>query len=249
MIEVVDIHKSFGAVRAVRGVTFSAPDGAVTGLVGPNGAGKTTLLRLICTVLSPDHGRALVDGLDPADDPPAVQRRIGVLPHAHGLYDRLTPAEHIRYYGRLHGLSGRALAERVDELLDLLGMGAAARRRVAGFSQGETVKVALARALVHDPHNVILDEPTSGLDVMSTRKVRDLVRSLRDRGRCVLFSSHIMQEVAELCDRIVIIADGTITAAGTPDELRRQHGCDDLEEVFVRAVGDGAARDHGEVSS
>ena len=236
MIEVSGLKKHFGAVEAVRGVDFSAPDGHITGLLGPNGAGKSTTFRIISTVLAPSAGRVSVDGVDALADPEAARMRLGVLPHQSGLYPRLSARENIRYYGELNGLGGSALARRTDELVELLEIGEFADRRAKGFSQGQRIKVALARALVHDPRNLVLDEPTNGLDVMATRALRALIRKLKDAGHCVLFSSHVMQEVAALCDSIVIIAEGRIVARGTVDEIRRQTGETDLEEAFVKAV-------------
>jgi sodium transport system ATP-binding protein len=237
MIEVRNLHKRFGAVTAVEDVSFSAADGVVTGLLGPNGAGKTTTLRMLYTLIRPDRGSALVDGIDVATRPMDVRRAIGVLPDSRGLYPRLTAREHARYAGELHGLSGAALEKRVDELVELLDMKDIANRRTEGFSQGERMKVALARALVHGPRNVMLDEPTNGLDVMSTRAVRTLIRQLKAQGHCVLFSSHVMQEVAALCDRIVVVARGRVVAEGTPDELRTRTGKESLEEAFVAVIG------------
>ena len=237
MIQVQDVYKSFGEVEALRGVSFEAPDGRITGLLGPNGAGKTTLLRILYTILDPDRGSARIDGHDVATDKPQTARVIGALPHAHGLYARLTAREHVRYYGRLHGMGGEALERRIEELVGALDMDGIADRRTAGFSQGESVKVAIARALVHAPHNVLLDEPTAGLDVMSTRKMRAMIRQQRDDGRCILFSSHLMHEVSELCDHIVVIARGVIVASGSPTELRESTGCEDLEDAFVAAIG------------
>ena len=237
MIEVTNLHKRFGAVTAVEDVSFRAEDGVVTGLLGPNGAGKTTTLRMLYTLVRPDRGSAKVDGLEVAERPLEVRRNIGVLPDARGLYPRLTAREHIRYAGELHGLSGAALDKRIDELVELLDMKEIADRRTEGFSQGERMKVALARALVHGPRNVLLDEPTNGLDVMSTRAVRTLIRRLREQGHCVVFSSHVMQEVGALCDRIVVVARGRVVAEGTPDELRARTGKDSLEEAFVTVIG------------
>ena len=237
MIEVRNLHKRFGAVTAVEDVSFSAADGVVTGLLGPNGAGKTTTLRMLYTLIRPDRGSALVDGIDVATRPMDVRRAIGVLPDSRGLYPRLTAREHARYAGELHGLSGAALEKRVDELVELLDMKDIANRRTEGFSQGERMKVALARALVHGPRNVLLDKLTNGLDVMSTRAVRSLIRQLKAQGHCVLFSSHVMQEVAALCDRIVVVARGRVVAEGTPDELRTRTGKESLEEAFVAVIG------------
>lgn len=237
MIEVTNLAKTFGNVTALRDITFSAPDGAITGLLGPNGAGKTTTLRVLYALMRPDGGSARVDGLDVAASAREAQRRLGVLPDSRGLYGRLTSRENIRYFGRMQGMGGPALEARIDELAALLDMADIADRRVDGFSQGQRVKVAIARALVHGPRNVVLDEPTNGLDVLATRAMRAIVRRLRDEGRCVLFSSHIMQEVAALCDRVVVVAHGAVAAQGTPDELRRQTGHDSLEDAFVAAIG------------
>jgi sodium transport system ATP-binding protein len=237
MIEVTNLHKRFGAVTAVEDVSFRAEDGVVTGLLGPNGAGKTTTLRMLYTLIRPDRGSAKIDGLEVAERPLEVRRSIGVLPDARGLYPRLTAREHVRYAGELHGLSGATLDKRIDELVELLEMKDIANRRTEGFSQGERMKVALARALVHGPRNVLLDEPTNGLDVMSTRAVRTLIRRLREQGHCVVFSSHVMQEVGALCDRIVVVARGRVVADGTPDELRARTGKDSLEEAFVTVIG------------
>jgi len=240
MIEVDALQKSFGkagAIQAVRAVTFNAPDGAITGLLGPNGAGKTTLLRMIATLVLPDAGRARVGGLDVVADRYAVRGRIGVLSDARGLYQRLTARENVRYFGRLHGLAGGALDARIDALFATLGLTALAERRTAGFSQGEKMKVAIARALVHDPDTILLDEPTNGLDIMSVRTLRDELRTLRGQGKCLLFSSHVMQEVAALCDRIVVLAHGRVVAAGTAGELVERAGTAGLEDAFVRLIG------------
>src|SRR6185312_14783917 len=206
MIEVKNLHKAFGEVKAVDGVSFTARDGEITGLLGPNGAGKTTTLRMLYTLMRPDSGQVLVDGMDAARDPVAVRRVLGVLPDARGLYKRLTARENIEYFARLHGIAGATLHARRDALSEALEMRDILDRRTEGFSQGQRVKTAIARALVHDPKNIILDEPTNGLDVMSTRGLRRFMQQLKGEGRCVLFSSHIMQEVAALCDRIVVIA-------------------------------------------
>ncbi|MDY6876618.1 MAG: ATP-binding cassette domain-containing protein [Chloroflexota bacterium] len=237
MIKVENLHKSFDEVIALQGVTFTAPDGQITGLLGPNGAGKTTTLRIIYTVLRPNRGRATVDGYDTGCAARDVQQRIGALPDSHGLYPRLTTRENIRYYGRLQGMKGIALEESTNELIKMLNMQEIADRRTEGFSHGERIKVAIARALVHGPQNVLLDEPTTGLDVMSTRNMRTLIRQLRDEGKTVLFSSHVMQEVSALCDHIVVIAQGKIVASGTPDELRQTTNQANLEDAFVAAIG------------
>jgi len=236
-LEFCGLRKRFGSVEAVRGVSFVARDGAVTGLLGPNGAGKTTCLRMLTGLLTPDGGTVRVDGLDVAVDSDGARRRMGVLPDARGLYPRLSARENIAYYGRLRGLAGARLRRAVDGWIERLGLGEVADRRVQGFSQGERAKVALARALVHDPPNVVLDEPTNGLDVMSTRAVREVVRMLRAQGRCVLFSSHIMQEVSALCDVIVVVAGGRVVAEGDAASILRAARRDDLEEAFVALVG------------
>ncbi len=237
MIEVRDLHKAFGEVKAVDGVSFSARDGQITGLLGPNGAGKTTTLRMLYTLMQPDSGQVLVDGIDAAVDPVAVRRRLGVLPDAHGLYKRLTARENIDYFARLHGMPEAEIASAREALIEALGMADFAARRTEGFSQGQRVKTAIARALVHGPDHVLLDEPTNGLDVMATRAMRAFMRKLRDEGKCVLFSSHIMQEVGALCDRIVVIARGRVAADATPDELREQTGEANLEDAFVKIIG------------
>jgi len=237
MIAIHDVHKSFRAVDALKGVSFTAADGEITGLIGPNGAGKTTTLRILYTVLTPDRGTAEVDGFDTVAATRDVQRRIGVLSDSRGLYARLTAREHIRYFGRLHGLKGAALEREIDRVLEQLDMAEIADRRTKGFSRGQVMKVALARALVHNPHNVLLDEPTNGLDVASSLGMRDLMRRMRDEGRCILFASHLMQEVAALCDRIVVIGEGRVLADGTLDALRAQTGKHDIEEAFMSATG------------
>lgn len=237
MIQVQGLSKSFGKVKAVHNASFSAADGRITGLLGPNGAGKSTTLRMLYTLLKPDDGSAQVDGFDVRQSPIEVQRRIGVLADARGLYPRLTSRENIRYYGRLHGLEGGTLEKRIEVLLTLLDMQSIADRKTEGFSTGEKLKVAIARALIHNPKNIMLDEPTNGLDVMSTRAMRQFILRFRDEGKCVLFTSHIMQDVAALCDQIVVIANGEITANGTPDDLRRQTGRENLEDAFVAVIG------------
>jgi sodium transport system ATP-binding protein len=241
MIEVRNLHKTFGSgakkVVAVDGVSFSARDGEITGLLGPNGAGKTTTLRCLYTLMQPDAGEVLVDGIDAATDPLAVRRNLGVLPDARGLYKRLTARENIAYFGQLHGLDPITIRTRSDAAIRALEMEDIAERRTEGFSQGQRVKTAIARALVHDPKNVILDEPTNGLDVMATRAMRSFLKQLKSEGRCVLFSSHIMQEVAALCDRIVVIARGRVVADESPDALRSQTGEANLEDAFVKLIG------------
>jgi sodium transport system ATP-binding protein len=236
VIIVNDIHKSFGKIRAVRGVSFNAPDGKITGLLGPNGAGKSTTLRVLYTVLKPDQGSASIDGADVVAESLRARQCIGALPHGAGLYPHLTARENVAYYAKLCGLDKESIEERVDGIVELLEIGDFADRRTKGFSQGQRTKVSLARALVHNPQNVILDEPSNGLDVMATRSLRKLILKLRDDGRCVLFSSHVMQEVAALCDDIVIIADGQVAIDDSADGIRKQTNCEDLEDAFVAAI-------------
>ena len=224
-------------VVAVDDVSFEARDGEITGLLGPNGAGKTTTLRMLYTLMQPETGRVLVDGRDVAADAVAARRALGVLPDARGVYKRLTARENIAYFGELHGMAQGEIAERTRALAEALQMEDFLDRQTEGFSQGQRTKTAIARALVHDPRNVILDEPTNGLDVMTTRGLRAFLKQLRAEGRCVIFSSHIMQEVAALCDRIVVIAHGRVVAQGTADELREHAGADNLEDAFVKLIG------------
>jgi sodium transport system ATP-binding protein len=237
MIEAAGLRKSFRGAVALAGVSFLAHDGEVTGLLGPNGAGKSTTLRILSGLLRPDGGRALIDGLDVAGARLEAQARLGVLPDARGLYPRLTAREHVRYFGRLHGLGGAALEARIGRLTQRLAMADIADRPARGFSKGQTLKVALARALVHAPQNLLLDEPTNGLDVAGSRAVRDLVRELKAEGRCVILCSHVMAEVEALCDRLVVLSQGRVAAEGAPAELRRRTGAAALEDAFLAAVG------------
>ena len=236
MISVKDLHKSFGGLKAVDGVSFDAQDGRITGLLGPNGAGKSTTLRILYTVLKPDSGSATIDSVDVVADSLKARSRIGTLPHAAGLYPHLTARENIAYYASLCGMQSDRADQRVQQVISQLDIDDFADRRTKGFSQGQRTKVALARALVHEPRNVILDEPSNGLDVMATRALRDLIRQLKAAGKCILFSSHVMQEVAHLCDDVVIIAEGRVVIHDTPEGIRNQMGCDDLEDAFVKAI-------------
>ena len=237
MIEAAGLAKRFGAVAAVSGVSLLAQDGRITGLLGPNGAGKSTTLRILYTVLRPDSGDAQVDGISVVAQPLAARQRMGVLPHGAGLYPNLTARENILYFGALHGLARAARRNRTAELIRLLEMEEFADRPARGFSQGQRIKTALARALIHGPRNILLDEPTNGLDVMAVRSLRALLQHLRASGHCILFSSHVMQEVAALCDEVVIIAHGRVIAQGAPQELRSRAGTESLEEAFVRLIG------------
>jgi sodium transport system ATP-binding protein len=236
MIEVRSLCKSFGEINAVRNVTFTAENGKVTGLLGPNGAGKSTTLRILYGLLTQDSGDALIDGVEIKSDRLLAQRKIGVLPDSHGLYIRLTAREHIHYFGRLHNIDRNLLETRTNELIRLLNMESIADRRVEGFSQGERMKVCLARSLIHDPPNVLLDEPTNGLDVMTTRTVREIISELKQRNITVLFSSHLMHEVSRLCDHIIIVSEGSIVASGTTDKIRAAAQEDNLEDAFVKLV-------------
>ena len=242
MITAMDLHKSFGDVRAVNGVSFEARDGRITGLLGPNGAGKSTTLRMLYTVLRPDQGTASIDGADVVTHSLEARGKIGTLPHGSGLYPHLTARENIAYYARLYGMDCDLIDEKVQRVIDQLDIADFSDRRTKGFSQGQRTKVALARSLVHEPQNIILDEPSNGLDVMATRSLRQLIRALKDAGKCVLFSSHVMQEVAALCDEIVIISEGLVAINDSPDGIRASTGCDDLEDAFVKAIGGEDAR-------
>ena len=238
MIEAAALCKRFGQIDAVNQVSFAARDGEITGLLGPNGAGKSTCLRMMYGVLTPDSGSARINGIDILGETSAARAHLGVLPHAAGLYNNLTARENIDYFGSLHGMGGERLRQRTAELARALGMESFIDRRVKGFSQGQRIKVALARALVHDPGNLILDEPTNGLDVMAIRSLREMLRALKAEGRCILFSSHVMQEVAALCDRVVIIGHGRVLADATPQAIRDQSGAQTLEEAFLHVLGD-----------
>jgi len=237
VIEARQLRKHFGAVEAVRDVSFAAADGRITGLLGPNGAGKSTTLRMLYTVLRPHAGDALVDGHSAVRTPRAAAARLGVLAHGAGIYPNLTARENILYFGALQGLRRRERRDRAAELITQLQMEDFADRRAKGFSQGERVKTALARAIVHRPRNLVLDEPTNGLDVLAVRSLRALLTGLRDAGHCVLFSSHVMQEVSALCDEVVVISHGKVLAAGTPQDIRARTGTLSLEEAFVRLIG------------
>jgi len=240
VIEATNLKKHFGRIAAVRDVTLRANDGRITGLLGPNGAGKSTTLRILYTVLAPDSGDALIDGISAIREPLEARRRMGVLPHGAGIYPNLTARENVLYFGALHGLSRTDRKHRAAELIRLLEMEEFADRIAKGFSQGQRVKTALARALIHRPRNVLLDEPTNGLDVMAVRSLRRLLGRLRDEGHCVLLSSHVMQEVSALCDEVIVIAHGIVVASGTPQEIRARTGESGLEEAFVHLIGTGA---------
>jgi sodium transport system ATP-binding protein len=238
VIEAIGLSKRFGTVDAVRQVSFLARDGEITGILGANGAGKSTCLRMLYGVLTPDSGSASIDGMDIRGETSKARAHLGVLPHATGLYGNLTARENIAYFGSLQGLSRDRLKSRTGELGRALGMESFMERRAKGFSQGQRIKVALARALVHDPGNIVLDEPTNGLDVMAIRNLREMLLALKAQGRCVLFSSHVMQEVAALCDRVVIIGHGRVLADATVESIRERSGAASLEEAFLQVLGD-----------
>lgn len=239
MISVKHISKSFGEVEAVKNVSLEAPDGQITALLGANGAGKTTSMRMIYALIKPATGSVTIDGIDSVEDPIAARARMGILPDARGLYTRLTARENIQYFGRLQGMEDGAIEARIDEMVERLGMKKFIDRKTEGFSQGQRVKVALARCLIHDPQNILLDEPTNGLDVMSTRGVREFLRDEKAKGKCILFSSHVMQEVSAVCDDIVVIDAGEICAKGSEAELLQTTGQSNLEDAFVHLVTGG----------
>lgn len=242
MINVENIAKNFGDVVAVRDVSFTAKDGAITTLLGANGSGKSTTLRTVAALLMPDAGRCLVDGICVQDDALKAQERLGIFPDQFGLYVRLTAREHLQYFAEIHGLTGKQLHTAIDEVVATLRMDDILDRRTEGFSQGQRMKVALARAIVHKPQNIVLDEPTRGLDVMSIRLLRQILFDLKEAGHCVLLSSHVMAEVEILSDHVVMIADGKVCADGTPDALVAQAGEENLEEAFVSLTARASER-------
>jgi sodium transport system ATP-binding protein len=237
MIEVSDVRKKFGAVQALGGVSFKAADGQITALLGPNGAGKTTLLRLLVGLLQRDHGSISIDGVDPERDPMAVRTNIGFLTDQFGLYERLSTREYLAYFGELNGMAPALLDKRIDEVSALLGLEDILERRAKGFSQGQRIKVALARTLLHRPRNLLLDEPSRGLDVMSTRALRTALHALKADGCCVIMATHVMQEVTHLCDDVIVIAKGQTVAQGSPQQLCERTGIANLEDAFVSLVG------------
>ena len=245
MIEIRNLSKRFGDVVAVDDLSLTAPDGKITGLLGPNGAGKTTTLRTVYGLQKPDTGEVTIDGINVSTDLVAATTHMGIFPDTIGLYDRLTTREHLQFFGEMHGLEGRALEEAIERTQGYFRMDDLLDRRCKGFSHGQQMKVALSRALIHHPQNLVLDEPTNGLDVMSIRMLRDLLSRLRDEGQCILFSSHVMQEVSALCDHIYIMAAGRVVAAGTPDELCEQAGEEHLEDAFVALIRSALGDEEG----
>ena len=237
MIEVTNLSKSFGEVKALNSLSFKALDGQITGILGPNGAGKTTCLRTLYGLLKADSGSAIIDGIDASKSPLKARKQLGIFPDKFGLHERLTSYEQIDYFASLHGMTGDAKHQAIEQVIKDLQMEELAHRRTNGFSQGQRMKVTLAQALVHQPRNFVLDEPTRGLDVMSTRVLRDYLAKFKEKGHCILFSSHVMQEVAALCDRVIIVAGGKLAAEGTPEELCELAGESQLEEAFVKIIG------------
>lgn len=237
MINVTELYKKIGPVQALSGLSFSAENGTITGLLGPNGAGKTTCLRTLFGLLQADSGKALIDGIDIAEQPLAARKNLGLFPDPFGLYERLTPREYVQFFAELHGLPTAQAKQATADVLSMLQMSDIADRRCKGFSQGQRMKTALAQAIVHKPTNIVLDEPTRGLDVMSTRVLRQLLLQLKQQGHCVLFSSHVMQEVAALCDQVVVMAKGRVVAQGSPAELCERTGKTNLEDAFITLIG------------
>ena len=237
MIEIKNLHKSFNEVHALKGLSFTALDGEITGILGPNGAGKTTCLRTIYGLLKADEGEVHIDGINVFKHTLQARKELGIFPDKFGLYERLTAYEQIDYFASLHGMQGVKKHQAIESILSALEMKDLAHRRTLGFSQGQRMKVTLAQALVHKPKNFVLDEPTRGLDVMSTRILRKHLLSLKEQGHCILFSSHVMQEVAALCDRVLIVAHGKLAAQGTPEELCALAGEKYLEDAFVKIIG------------
>ena len=237
MLEVQNLVKHFGDVKALDNLSFQAEDGQITGILGPNGAGKTTALRVLYGLLKAEQGKGLINGIDSQVDPQGARKQIGIFPDKFGLYERLTAREQVAYFAELHGLQGEAKERALQNVIERLDIADIADRKCEGFSQGQRMKVILAQALVHEPKNLILDEPTRGLDVMSTRILRDALLDLKQQGKCILFSSHVMQEVAALCDKVIVVAGGKIAAVGTPEQLCEQTGKSELEEAFVALIG------------
>jgi sodium transport system ATP-binding protein len=237
MIEVHDVKKQFGAIKALGGVSFKAEDGKITALLGPNGAGKTTLLRTLVGLLDRDAGSISIDGVDPAKDPMKARTSIGFLTDQFGLYERLSTREYLAYFGELNGMRAADIRTRTAEVVELVGLHDIIDRRSKGFSQGQRIKVAMARTLLHRPRHLLLDEPSRGLDVMSTRALRRALVALREEGCCVIMATHVMQEVTHVCDDVIVIAGGLTVAQGTPQQLCERTGIANLEDAFVSLVG------------
>jgi len=237
MLKVDNLSKTFGDFTAVESISFEAKDGEITGILGPNGAGKTTCLRMLYGLLKPNSGVATINEIDVSHDPISARKSLGIFPDQFGMSERLTAREQIEYFAQMHGLTGKALDDALDKVIDDLGMQEISNRKTEGFSQGQRMKVTLAQALVHQPQNLVLDEPTRGLDVMSTRLLREQLLALKAKGHCILFSSHVMQEVAALCDKVIVVANGKVAAQGSPQELCDLAGKEHLEDAFVALIG------------
>ncbi len=237
MLKVDNLSKNFGDFTAVESISFEAKDGEITGILGPNGAGKTTCLRILYGLLKSNSGAAFIDDIDVAQSPIEARKSLGIFPDQFGMSERLTAREQIEYFAQMHGLTGKALKEALDRVIDDLDMSEIADRKTEGFSQGQRMKVTLAQALVHRPQNLVLDEPTRGLDVMSTRLLREQLLTLKQQGHCILFSSHVMQEVAALCDKVIVVAKGKVVAQGSPQQLCDLAGKEQLEDAFVAIIG------------
>lgn len=236
MIKVEQLSKKFGDVQALQQLSFQANDGEITGILGPNGAGKTTCLRTIYGLLKADSGSASIDGVNASSDPLLARSKLGIFPDKFGLYERLSAYEQIDYFASLHGMKGKTKQQAIERVIEQLGIQDLAARRSTGFSQGQRMKVTLAQALVHQPQNLILDEPSRGLDIMSSRILRDYLLEQKQQGRCIVFSSHVMQEIVSLCDKVVIVANGKLAAQGSPQQLCQQMGETELEEAFVKII-------------
>ncbi|WP_299264079.1 ATP-binding cassette domain-containing protein [uncultured Psychrosphaera sp.] len=237
MLQVNNLVKHFGDIKALDDLSFLAENGQITGILGPNGAGKTTALRVLYGLLEAEEGTGLINGVDSQVSPQLARKEIGIFPDKFGLYERLTAREQISYFAGLHGLKGKEKEQALDDVIEKLDIADIADRRCEGFSQGQRMKVIIAQALVHQPQNLILDEPTRGLDVMSTRILREILLELKQQGKCILFSSHVMQEVAALCDKVIVVANGKVAAVGTPQELCERTGKTEFEDAFVALIG------------
>lgn len=243
LVQALNLVKNFrdrkrGQIKAIRDVSFDARAGEIFGMLGPNGAGKTTTLRILATILKPSSGIATIAGFDVLKDSDEARRSLGFLSNDTGLYDRLSAREMIAYFGRLYGLNNDYIERRLEELSNLLDMSEFYHRRCGKLSSGQKQKVSISRTIIHDPPVLILDEPTTGLDVLASRSIVSFIRTARDQGKCVILSTHIMGEAERLCDRIGIIHAGKMAAIGTRDELFDRFKTEELETVFLRAVGE-----------
>jgi len=233
-VRVDRLEKTLGKNKVLRGVSLEAGSGEIFGLLGPNGAGKTTTLRIICTLLAPDAGSVEVLGFDTQTAPEEVRRRVGVVTADIGVYPRLSARENIAYFGELSGVLDGELKRRVDTVLERLDMVSFANQRAETLSSGQKQKVAIARAIVHDPEVLMFDEPTSNLDVLASREIRNFMVESRDRGKCVIFSTHVLHDAERLCDRVTILHEGTVVATGPTADVRGSHR--DLEDAFLELV-------------